>query len=251
MELNGNNPAVQQNQPSELKLPGLLQKITGTIFSPFETAAAHEKKPTVLVPIIIVLILALGSILYLLLNYDVYKDATMTATGQIYEKMGMEITREQLEAYADMSLVVGFFTQPVTMLGGWLIGTLILYLAVRIFKGEGKIKNYISVTGYATIISILSLLLTMAVTYATGSFNLYGNYTSIATLLPQSLQGTFVYTFFSMIEIFTIWQYAIVAIGVERVSKLPRSKAYGIVGVLFLANVLLSSGMASINSMFS
>lgn len=231
------NTGAEEQLRSEEKL-GFLKKVIGVVLYPGKAMRSIAAKPGILFPI---LLLAVSGFLYYLLNYQFFTDYFYIYNQELIANMGLEMTNEQLAAQADFTAKIAMYTTPVSMIIYWLIGTVILFAVVKILKGEGKFKQYLSVTGYAYVIGTLSMIVSTLIAMATGSFSIDTSLTGLAVLLPPESAGSFIHLFLNSFEVFSIWQYAVVAIGVLAVSKFSRTKAYATVFSLFLANALVMS----------
>jgi hypothetical protein len=231
----------------EVESMNVFQRIIGIIVSPGKTMQNLIVRPRILFPI---LMIAISSLLLILINMTQYKEYMRASTEVVMENMGMTLTPEQLDMQMNFSAITSLITTPIIYLVIWLIGTAILFGIVKAFKGEGKFKQFMSITGFAWVITVLSYIVMTAVSYATGSFNLELPVTSVASILPADLKGNFVYGLARGIELFSIWQYVVIAIGVTQLSKLSKTKVYSIIGSIYAVYLLYAGSSEILTSMF-
>lgn len=245
MENIGVNINGTENQT--IKPMNFMQRAAGVVFSPAETMKNISVKPGFLFPLILI---AITSFLFIFLNFDMYKEYTLEATRDMMVKMNADIPEEQLLKQVDFSTIIGLVGAPFGGVIGWLIGAAILFAAVKIFKGEGNLKQYLSVTGYAYVIMTFSIILTTVVSHITGTFNMQTSVTSLASLLPTNMEGNFVFGLLNGIEVFSIWYYVVIGIGTSVVSKLEKKKVYSVVAGLYVLFVLFTAASTAVGSMF-
>jgi len=228
----GNNVEV----PANFNFPqmNLIQRIIGVIFSPGKVMQSLEQKPRILFALLLTIFTPIVMIFSVFPMYLEFSRHTMEST---YPNM----TAEQI----DQAINITKYTAP---LGGalgavamWFFGALAIWVIIKIFKGEGRYKQVLSVTGYAAVISALASISLIVTTQITGTFSVV-SLTSLASLLPN-MKGSFLYGAAKAIDIFSIWQYVVIAIGTATVSKLDKKKVYIIVACIFAVIVIYTGVM--------
>ncbi|WP_244648227.1 Yip1 family protein [Ruminiclostridium herbifermentans] len=231
-----------ENQVDYSKM-SFIKRVIGVICFPGKVMQSLEQKPRVLFGILLTALVPLVMILSTLPMYMEYTRGVLEST---YAKMNIEITEQQLEQTLSISQYSSIIGGPIGAVIMLLIYALVIWSIIKIFKGEGKFKQVLSVIGYATVISALSTIVTIITTRLTGVFSDV-SFTSIASLIPE-MKGSFIYGMSKMIEVFTIWQYAVIAIGITTVSKLSKKKVYIIVACIF-ALLAVYSGITEVTAM--
>jgi Yip1 domain. len=222
---------------------GFLKRIFGVFFWPGKTMECLSERPRILFPLLFVAITNAAMILSVLPMYKEYMRSILEAQSA---RMGTALTPEQY----DRAINIAVFSSPFSVAAGvaakLVIGSLILWGIIKIFKGQGNFKQVLSVTGYAVgMISVLSIIAKVVQIRLTGVFDTM-SYTNLAVLMPK-MDGNFFYGMAKFLDVFSIWQYAVIAIGVASVSRLPKKKAYMIVGAIFVI-LMLYAGAAEIMS---
>jgi hypothetical protein len=233
LNLNSGNTAVKEI--------GFLHRVAGVIFSPGETMKELVRKPRILFAFFLV---ALSQAVLYIVRFPLLRDYLTEVSKASLElsskKFNIEVTPELVEKTVSSQSVITLISTPVGSLFVWLMFTAILFGILKIFKGEGKFKQFMSVAGYAYIISALYLLITLIVSYFSGSLHITMPLTSMANLLPASLEGSFVYGFVKPIDIFSIWYYVVVGIGVVEATKLSKVKVYTVIFAMYAVTLVFA-----------
>ncbi|AUG56776.1 YIP1 family protein [Acetivibrio saccincola] len=233
----------RQEQSEDLEELSVLERITGVFISPGKVMKWLAKNPKILLPIIISAIVPLFT---LILNYPSFKEALMTAIETELANMGEELipgTERILEIFLAAGAIMGAVG---TVLLDILTISLLLWGIIKLFKGGGELKQYISIVSHAGLISLLVFIVISVVSFIMGKFTLDVSITSLAVIIPESLQGTFIYGVLNNVEIFTIWQYFVIGIGTSEVSGFGKGKSYAIAGGVYLATLLLAGVMNAV-----
>lgn len=227
--------AVAQNSSNM----NFIKRVFGVIGYPEKVMQSLEQKPRVLFGI---LLTALTPIILILSTYSIYMEYLRKVLEATYAKMDIEMTAQQIDQTLNISKYSSLIGGPIGAVALLLLEALVLWVIIKIFKGQGGYKQILSIIGYSAVITLLSTIVTIITTRITGTFTDV-SYTSLAALLPN-MKGSFLYGVAKMIEIFTIWQYIVIAIGLTTVSKLSKKKVYIIVACLFVA-VAIYSGVTA------
>ena len=230
-----NNPEVSP----EVKPMNFIQRVSGVIVSPGETMKNLTAKPRILFPFIMV---GLGILLFYLSRYTLYMDFLRESAEAAIAQQGLEYTPEQMDATMKLTRIIGLVGAPFGAILMWLITAVILFVGAKILKGEGSFKQYMSVTGYAYVITILYYFLSAVVSFFSGQLMLN---TSLGLLVPD-MQGTYIYGILRSIDLFTIWYYMVVTLGVLAVSKLSKTKVYAMMSIIYIGSILIGAGQAKI-----
>lgn len=218
-------------------------RIIGVFISPRKVMKSLAKNPKILLPIIISIIVPL---IALVLNYSVFKDALMSAMETELANMGEELTPDMMKLLGIIGVMGTIIGAVGTVLMDLLVISLALLGIIKILKGKGSFRQYLSVVSHAGLIVLLIFIVTTIVSNISGKLDLNVSITSLAAVLPKSLQGSFIYAVLNNVEFFNIWQYCVVGIGVSEVSGLGKSKSYAIVATVYFATLLLAGVMSVI-----
>lgn len=226
---------------NEMTLPerGFFRRFIGILFSPGEVFIELERKPRWIFPL---LLAAFGQWIFFVIRFPLYKQLIVESTNLTNKAQGLSMTPEQLEAATSTTLKMGLAAIPIGGVIGILISTLIFFTLMKMFKGSGTYVQYLSVIGYAGIISFLYYALAAGLSFFTGDMYLKLACDSISAYLNPDLEGTFLFGFGRGIRFFSIWEYIVIGIGLAQLSKLSRKKVFIIVGILFITFALISGG---------
>lgn len=229
--LNSENNAVTA---IEYKM-NFIQRVFGVIFSPGKVMQSLAQKPRILFALLLTLVIPVAKILAV---YPMYIEYSRSLMESQYAKMNIEATPAMIDQALNVSKYTVLIGGPIGTVAMWFLSALILWVIIKIFKGEGRYKQILSITGYASVISALSAIVTIITTRLTGTYSLV-SFTSLASLLPE-MKGSFLFGAAKAIEIFSIWQYIVIAIGLATVSKLSKKKVYIIIACVFALLVILA-----------
>ncbi len=209
-------------------------RVIGVLVSPFETMQDLAERPRILFPIVL---MALATPLMFLSRYSLYESYLLKTMNSAMSVQNVQMPAGQLEAMMEWLPMVSIISAPFGALLSWLVVTGIIFGLVKAFKGAGSFKQYLSVTGYAYVITALFCLVSVIVSFFSGEiiFN-----SSLAVVVP-GLKGSYLYGILRSIELFALWNFIVTGIGVFVVSKLSWQKAAIIVGGIYVVNILISA----------
>lgn len=230
------------NQEIPAEQPGLLKRLLWVFTSPGKLMASLAERPKVLLTLILA---AIPIDLLYFLRMPLYKDflrntLIQQSQGSYMQSLGVEMTPEMIEAQLPMQVTLGLITTPVGIIIMMLLTALICFAIFRIMGGEGKYKAYLSVVSHASVITVLYTLLLIPISYITGSLNLTPPVTSLATLVAKDAVGPVIFGILSSLDLFSIWYYVVIAIGMAAVSKLKKKNVYIVVAILFVISMIIT-----------
>ena len=229
------------NEEVTVKEMGFLQRVAGVFTSPGKVMENLAAKPRVLFPLFLIAFAQLALYMIRLPLYQDFLRKSSLAGAELAKSLtGMELTPEMIEQRMSQSVIQSVILTPLGSLFGWLFITVIFFIIIKIAGMQGKFKQYLSVTGYAYVISALYLLITLGVSYFTGSLHIDMPLTSIANAFGEEMKGSFVFGLLKGLDVFTIWYYAVIAIGLQIVSGFKKRTAYGIVAGIFIIGLLMA-----------
>ncbi|MES9687103.1 YIP1 family protein, partial [Bacillus sp. JJ353] len=113
------------------------------------------------------------------------------------------------------------------------------WLCVKISGGTTTYRNMLSLNLFIMFISCIGLLINGLFLYFTDSTSLY-NVTSLASIIPAEQPLASILNLF---EVFSLWGYVLLAVGLEKVGGISKKSAWISVAVLF--GILLLFSVAS------
>ncbi|WP_379970549.1 Yip1 family protein [Ectobacillus sp. sgz5001026] len=223
---------MEPNVPMEevVQKPSLL----GMITSPSEQFERMKGKVKIAVPMIVLILssaLLLGIIAYF-----------QTKTPEFTQKVTPEIAG-YTSIFVIVAAVVGGI---ISMLVSYFVGAAVYKIIAMITGSDITYTKILAITVYASVIGLIGTLINVLLMLVIGGTEV--SYTSLAPLFEK---GTVLYALGSSLNIFTIWQYAIIALGFQVAGEIQKNKAITIVVTLFVLTTLLSVGIVSLGSLIS
>jgi hypothetical protein len=219
------------------------QRIIGIVVSPSKTMEYLIAKPKILFAI---LSTALGTLGLYAIRFPLYKDFLKQAMEISMANSSTKLTPDQIQQAIPMASIVGLVSTPITSLITWIIGAAVLFGLIKIFKGQGSFLQVASITGYAYVISLIYLIISLIVSFFTGSILFNSSLTNITNLFVPDLQGSFLYGVIRGIDLFTIWHYAVIGIGITLLSKIDKVKVWSIISIIYIATILIGANSLKI-----
>ena len=222
---------------------GIGGRMVGALFSPGRTFAAvnaHAEHRDWYLPMIVIAIVGMFSA-YLLMSTA--KTAGMQAVQEQLAK-DESLTEEQrglaLES-AQRMMGLGAVVLPSIGTAVMIFVQAAIFLALSnfVFGGDGTYKKTLAVVSYSSLVAIPAAVITVLLTMATGSTTFQ---VGLGLLVPGSMEGSYIYHFLSLITVFAVWKYLLIAVGLGAVAGI-RTKLAGI-GIfgLWILYVLAAAG---------
>ncbi|PKM50331.1 MAG: hypothetical protein CVV02_11930 [Firmicutes bacterium HGW-Firmicutes-7] len=216
-------------------------RVLSIFYSPKKVFKAINDKPNFWLPMIITM---LFTMLFYLTFFGEFKEMLM----EVIKLSGQSISVEYIEKMTTIISGVAIGFAPVIIAIGTFLTALFYWLGVMLFKGKGVYMKYVSLMAHVGLISLLSLVITGIMTILTGEFLISEPVTSLASWLPDSMNMTFLYGILLDVEVFNIWKLTLVAYGIHEIGGLKLSKAFIIVGIIFVIGILFSGGSLLLNA---
>jgi hypothetical protein len=247
---------VYQSPPGDPPPPepkkNVFARIAGVLFAPVETFAEIVRRPDILGPLLVIVILGYIGTAVVLPRLDV--TAMTDAQAEQMRKQNPNVREEQIATiarYTAASVKVFAWIGPVIFIAWYAIVAGALLLAFRLFGGEGTYKQAFSVTLYAWMPMVLLSLITAVVVMAQGTFDP----TTAATIVKSNpaflvdmKEQPVLFSLLSSFDLFTIWTIALLSVGFAAVARTTKAKAATIVVSLWLAMIVVKLGFAALGA---
>ena len=208
----------------------------GVFISPRETFESIDRKPTWLVPFLVVVIVSM--ILQLLVLDIGIQDRLAMMEAQELPDERIEIARTQM---AGPLRYIGVAIVPIAVLVVWaVIGGIFLFTGNTIMGGETKFKKVFSLLAWTSLIGVLGGILRTLLILARGSTR--GVVLSLAILLPPPEPGgssSMLYRLFERFDLFTIWSLILWVIGFAVIYRFTTRKSATMVFSLWAIYIVL------------
>lgn len=255
-------PAQPPTPPAEPARLNAVQRLTGTLFSPGETFKDVNRKPTIIVPIVLGIILAIAGGLFF--NWKVKPDWDRIFRAQIQkraDRTGQSATPEQIEQQVNFSKklvpifpIIGAVFTPIA----YLVIAGVFALGMMLVQAKTTFKKILSVVSWSyTATALVQSLVFIAVVLVqdqetlnsidpTQGVNIVPS--NAGALLPAGSSGA-LQALASSLDIFSIWYLVLLAIGLAAVAgskKITAKKTGGMVFGIWVVFVLVKVGWRSI-----
>lgn len=216
-----------------------LQRIYKIFISPTEVFRSINIKPNFWLPIILVVVFTLG---FYFAFFDEFKDLMLEAAEQQVANSPNAPPEGMLEKTINFTAIAIVASSPLVIVIGMLLGALYYWVFGMILKGKGGYLKHFSLMANVSVVTILSVVVAGILAVFTGEYNIQEPVTSLASLLPESMNMTPLYGMLLKFEVFNIWRLVLVYLGIIEIGGLSKKKALIIVGTAFLFGVLYTGG---------
>ena len=228
---------VKSTEIKEEKM-GFLTRIFGVFFEPKKVFSFLNNKPSWLFAFLLILII--GAIIAeiilpqsLLQQKEIFSNIPrFSSSPEMLEKM-TEVTTG-----ARISTIVGEIIK--TLIGLFLLTSLVYFFCNIILGGDSSYKRVLSVVTYTSFITVLGAILKTPLILAKNSADVQ---TSLALLMPEGDFTKIRFMLLSALDIFSIWQLILIAIGITVLYKFSMTKALVATIIGWLILVFLSIGL--------
>lgn len=214
----------------------ITDKLVGIITEPKETFLNIAKYPLKTVdwflPVLLVSILSIISVVVLFndqsIVYDFEEKASLEIEKSISEQIETgQITEEQAEMGRSMGLKwASIATYIMKFIIYWFIlflSALIYWLIIKFgFKDEGTYKAALVALGLPFYIFIVQIIVTIVLAYATSQYLNSPNLAEILGMNPREFPAAFLV----LIDVFMIWYFVVVSIGLYILFKAQNINKY-------------------------
>lgn len=224
------------------------QRVLGVFLSPGKVMDNLAAKPRVLFPI---LMMVLAPAVFVFSRMDLLKQEMSRGMeeGMKQAPNAGAVTPEQLDWMINFMVGAFAFILPIFLLLAWVVGTAILFGIARLFKGGGRFKQYLSVTGYGMTVTLLELAVIFLASVVGGTLQIQFSPAMFIPTVYGSFGWAFLKSLLSGLDLFALWYMVVVAIGVCKVSGIPQNKTYRLVFGLYAAAILLLALLAGVSSL--
>jgi len=218
------------------------------LFSPGAAFRKLKEKPGWILPLVIV-VLVLLAVTAVGVSKMNYADVKVRAEEMMRNQgMAEEQIQQRLEASDKiMNNPVAKYVLPLVVVLvntalGMVIVALILMLMVPLLGGaKGNFVLGLAVVAHAAMVRVLAAIVRLVLLLLRGAEN---TMTSLALAVPN-VKG-FLLHFFSRVDIFTIWEIILIALGMKVIYDLKDNRSYYFLFGLWLVYILLASTISGV-----
>lgn len=257
MENNNENLEPNLSDDESVEQYSVTDAVIGVITSPgetFETIAVNKRKNYWLLPVIVSIIIGI------VVTFIFFKDDQLISglmdkqRSQLEKQMEEKVkegkmspeqsrqTIEQAEKFMDpKSLffqIIGYGGATIVPILMLFVLSLVYLLFLKMFKAEIDFGNILNVVGLPMVITVIGAIVGLVLSVLLGKISAL----SPALLYSDGKLGDFLLKF----DLFTIWYYAVISIGISKLAKIPSGKAYGMVFGVWLLWILITGALGLI-----
>ena len=228
------------------------QRLAGVLFAPAETFADIARRPDILIPLLLFVILGYVTMFVSMPHYDF--DAAFAQQAEMMKKQNPNMSDADLDRVASFSkatMKVMQFVGPLFMVAWWAIVALVLFGAFRMMGGDLGFKQAFSATLYSWVpLTLFSIILTVVVVLRKSV-----DPTEMATIVKSNpaflvdmKEQPVLYSLLSAFDLFTIWTIVLLIFGFAAASKFSRAKSAAIVVSLWVVMLVIKVGFAALGA---
>lgn len=199
--------------------------VFGIITTPREQFEKIIHQPKFLIAILIVTLFTFIGALLTLFNF--------TLPADIIAELGGGEEAELVLLISKVTLIIAGIVGPIF---GILLSTAIYFIIVKILKSEITFKQTFSMFSHISIISAIGALFQGIIMLVVPNLPADTVVTSLGSLVDA---GPMLNAVLNSIELFSIWQLIVTAIGLQIVAKLSKRISWTIVIVVFIIGLVL------------
>jgi hypothetical protein len=184
-----------------------------------------------------------GSFLHMIIAYTV-----LPIQIRLYELTKDTKPPEQFEAeLAKMQefpiKYLGVMTAPITVLFVGVIFAALSFIAVSVLSERSNFKKHLSIYLWSSLVASVGVLLSNIVVRVKGIEEVRSYRDALAPFGPAALLpegGKIWYALFSTLDVFAVWFYLLLAVGVTQVFRMSRSASLLVVLPVWLLSILIA-----------
>jgi len=225
------------------------ERIAGVLFAPAETFRDIARKPDIVVPLLVLLVLGFVAAVILVprMDFDAMVREQMAQSGRQMSDADMERAAKMGAGFGKMMA----YASPVLSVAIWAIIAGVLLLAHRLMGGEGNYMQAFSTTLYAWIPNAISGVILTIVAAAKGSVNPATMNTLVKSnpaFLVDMADHPVLFALLGSLDVFSIWVLILLIIGFSTLSRMSRAKSAAIIISLWLITVVVKLGFAALGA---
>ena len=230
----------------------VFERIAGVLFAPVDTFEDIVRKPDVLAPML--LLLAIGYVVTFVIMPIMDWDSIISAQTEQMHKQNPNMTNADIERATGMIKTFGKamgYIGPMFGVIGWLVIAGVLFLAFRMFGGDGTYKQALSVTVYSWVPLTISSILLGIVAFSQHAFDPTKAATIVKSnpaFLVEMKEHPVLFSLLSTIDLFTIATIVFLIIGFSVMSRFSRVKSAMTILTLWFAAVAVKVGFAALTA---
>jgi hypothetical protein len=234
--------------------PNSIARIIGVFATPGETLPEIARRPDILVPLAILLVISLFGGIVMAQKVDFASVAREATAGQPTRDMSPKQLEAQETARHWMVAIwrVSAYCAPVFSAISLVILAAILLAAFKLMGGEGEFLQALSVTIYAWYPLLIKGVLALIVLISRKTITLHDIENPVMSnlaFLVNAKQHPIAAAFLGNFDLFSLWTMVLLIIGFAAISGFSRAKSAAIVISLWSVKVLFSLAGGAMQAM--
>ena len=240
-------------EPQELSQ---MDAISGVFTEPgntFESIAKFPKRNFWLLPVIILVVTSIVSSFLFFSDAELVSKMMDKQKQQLRERMQESVKNgkmsqeqandaiEKAEKFMDPNglffKITGFAGAVVAPFLMLFVLSVIYMLLLKMFKANFEFMNILNVVGLSLIVSAIGSIIAIVLSIVMGDLNSVG----LTLILKADTVGETLHALLMKLDVFTIWFYILVAIGLVRVAKIKPVISYSIVFGLWVIWLVITT----------
>jgi hypothetical protein len=228
------------------------QRMAGVFFAPVETFADIARKPDIVAPLLLILVIGFATTFLAMPHLD--WDAMVTQQAEMVKKQNPNMSDSDIERMGRITksiAKVSGYIAPLLIVIGYLVIALVVWGACRMMGGQGSFKQAFSATLYAHFPRVVLGIVATAVIMARGMVDPSTMQTIVKSspaFLVDMKTNPVLFALLASFEIFQIWTLILLIIGFAALSKLSKAKTAAIVISLWLVLLVVKIGFAALGA---
>ena len=216
-----------------------LQRLVGVFMSPGETFEDVKKSPRWVAPFILVLVFTL---IFTMIILPISMPEQMAKQRVKLADRGM--TEAQIDQAVETGMRFAKIGGPISAIVGTsaviaLIAAILLFFGNILLGGGCRFVDMWSLVIYSYYVPLLGMLIKLPLIMSKQTIDVP---LGLGTFIEPGT--TFFYHVMKSVEIFSVWQFVVMAIGFAVFYRFSKSKAFIAVFALFAVTLLIQSGLA-------
>ena len=228
---------------------GLAARALGVIFSPREAYADIASRPTAAGALILTIVIT-ALVVSVFLSTDVGRNASLDQQFSMMESLPFRMSDEQMQRIEEQMEARAKYA-PLYAVGGILVGApltaaIAAGLAFMVFNvglgGEATFKQLFAIVAYSRVIAVVQVLFVMPLNYVRHSMS---SATTLMIFFPMLDDSGFFGRVLRWIDLFWIWWFVSLAIGLGVLYKRRTGPIAGMLLALYVAFALIVAAVLS------
>jgi hypothetical protein len=228
------------------------QRMAGALFAPAETFADIARRPDILVPLLVLLVIGYVTTFVAMPRLDF--DATLAQQTEMMKKQNPNMSDADIERMGRItkaSMKVMMYIGPMLMIAWYAVLAVVLFGAFRLMGGDGTYKQSLSATLYAWMPLLIFSIISTIVLVARGSVDPAAMPTIVKSnpaFLVDMKTNPVLFSLLSSFDIFTIWTIVLLVFGFSALSKFSKAKSAAIILTLWVVMLVVKLGFAALGA---